>query len=67
MIGDRGYVGIDRNDDVDGFGLGARFMLNRNFQVDLDLRSKVRESSQAAWAFDDFDKNVGSITVRMQF
>ena len=65
--GTRDYQGIDRKDEVQRFGLGARYMVNRNFQIDLDLRSTNRDSTPEEWADDSFDKIVGTLTVRLKF
>ena len=66
-FGTNNFIGIDRDDDIQTVGLGAQFMLNRNFQIDFDLSHRQREATEIVWAFDDFDKNTASITVRMQF
>lgn len=65
--GNNDFQGLDRNDDLRGVALGTQYMVNRNFWVEAELTSRAREANQPEWAFDEFDKNTASITVRMQF
>lgn len=65
--GTRDYLGIDREDDIERYGLGARYMANRNFQLELDLRKQSRDSVPTEWAGAGFDKSVVSLTARLQF
>ena len=60
------YKGIQRNDDIFGFNLGARYLVNRSLQIALQIRRRERESNSDDIVPDDFSKLEYSLTFRIQ-
>lgn len=60
------YIGINREDDNTLFVVGARYLMNRYFQLSLELRQRERDSLAANGGGDDFTTRTVSLSVRAQ-
>lgn len=60
------YSGIVRDDDNFGISLGARYLVNRTFQLGLEFRQLDRDSSVAAGVPDDYMIRTILFTIRSQ-
>ncbi len=58
------YSGIDRTDDTVQVSLGARYLVNRSFQIALDARQRSRDSNAINKQDIDFTNNSVMVSFR---
>lgn len=63
----RDFEGIDRNENDAMFGLGAKYMMNRNLYALLDYNLHFRETSQSGGGGRDFLANSVMLRIQTQF
>ncbi|MEQ9142857.1 MAG: outer membrane beta-barrel protein [Parvibaculaceae bacterium] len=57
------FEGINRDEDIVGFGLNAQYLINRNMAVDAGYRYEERDSNVVG---RDYDRNQIGVTLRLQ-